>query len=545
MIFLNFLVILTGIANLALGILVLIRGAKNKVTFSLASCAVLGGIWAVLLYLYHAQVFFSSLVWIKLVYLLVFFFVFSLFYFSLIFPYQHLRSIFFHLFLYWAISIPLIYILFFTKLWIKDVVFKSWGPETILGPVYIFVCLFWGGFGVWILYNLFKKFLILKGINRERVKYIFIGMCFFILIVTIVNGIIPILTGNTKYFRISPLASLFFVGFTAYAIVAKQLFGIKVILADLLVGVIGLILLFQIFTGPIFGVLTIEGKIINSGIFFLFCIFAYYLVKVIHEEEKRREEIQKIAIQERSLRVKTEKLAQESQKLAVAKDQFLLSIQHHLRTPVTLIKGYTEMILEDMYDHEKNPLIKEKLVSIKKAADILHNLMENLLDIQGMKIGKLFLNKEECQLEEIVQEVIEELKPQAEHKGLYLILEKISLPKIKVDKRRIREIIWNLIDNAIKYTKRGGVKIKLITEEDRIKIIVSDTGIGMTKEEIEDFLKGKLFERGEEAKKLYGPGRGIGLAIVNEFVKAHEGKIKVESEGRDKGSVFTIDLPIK
>lgn len=225
----SFLVIISGAANLFLGYLVFSRGAKNKISFSLASCAILSGIWALSLYLYHFQILFSSLVWIKIVYLIVFIVVFNLFYFSLIFPYRARRSILFPIISYLIFSIPLLYILFFTKLWIKDVVYKTWGPETILGPAYIPVCTFWGFFGMWTLYNFFREYFISAGINRERVKYIFIGMCFFILIVVTVDGIIPLLTGSTQYFRISPLSSLFFVGFTAYAILRYRLMDVRLV----------------------------------------------------------------------------------------------------------------------------------------------------------------------------------------------------------------------------------------------------------------------------------------------------------------------------
>jgi signal transduction histidine kinase len=141
--------------------------------------------------------------------------------------------------------------------------------------------------------------------------------------------------------------------------------------------------------------------------------------------------------------------------------------------------------------------------------------------------------------------VVEELLPSAQEKGLYLKYEKTKLPTIKVDKKRIREAIWNLVDNAIKYTRGGGVKISTKIEGGKLKIEVADTGIGMEKEEIESFLEGKIFERGREAKKMYGPGRGIGLALAIEFVKAHGGKILAKSEGFGKGSTFWIELPIK
>ena len=272
--------------------------------------------------------------------------------------------------------------------------------------------------------------------------------------------------------------------------------------------------------GPVFALL-----------FLLSSIIGYYLTK---EFQKRKE---------------AESLVEEWEKLAQAKDQFLLSLQHHLRTPLTPIKGYLEKILDGTYGREENPVIKEKLVEMKKLANTLYSLLESILDVLELRMGKKAFNLENCQIGNLIEGIIEELKPQAEQKGLYLKYEPPTspggrLPTVKLDKKRIREAVWNLVDNAIKYTIQGGVTITLKIEDKKLGIAVFDTGIGMEKEEIDYFLQGKLFERGKEAKKLYGPGRGIGLSIVVEFIKAHDGKIWAESKGRGKGTTFWIELPI-
>ncbi len=233
---------------------------------------------------------------------------------------------------------------------------------------------------------------------------------------------------------------------------------------------------------------------------------------------------------------------QELKKLNLAKDQFLLSIQHHLRTPLTPIRGYLEMILSGAYNQKKT---KEKLKFMKKSADNLHDLMENLLDIQAMRIGKEILDLKEIDLEDLISGVIGELEHEMKEKDLQIVFKKESLPKIKLDQKKIREVVWNLIDNAVKYTDKGKISIELTSKNNKATIKVTDTGIGMTQGEIDYFSEGKLFERGEEAKKRYGPGRGIGLAICLEFIKAHRGKIWVESKGRGKGSSFFVELPLK
>jgi signal transduction histidine kinase len=279
---------------------------------------------------------------------------------------------------------------------------------------------------------------------------------------------------------------------------------------------------------------------LSTVIFLLFSTLGHYLIKKSGEGSKREEE--------------AENLAEEWKKLAQAKDQFLLSLQHHLRTPLTPLKIYLERILDGTYGREENPVIKEKLIEMKRLTETLYSLIESLLDIQELRLGKKILHLEDCQIESLIKSVIEELKPQAEQKGLSLIFKSVEssdrtdagrVLTVKVDKKRTREALWNLVDNAVKYTRRGGITIKLEIENLKLKIIVSDTGIGMVKEEIDDFLQGRLFGRGKEAKKLYGPGRGIGLAIAVEFIKAQGGRILARSKGQGEGMTFWIELPIE
>ena len=101
-----------------------------------------------------------------------------------------------------------------------------------------------------------------------------------------------------------------------------------------------------------------------------------------------------------------------------------------------------------------------------------------------------------------------------------------------------------MIDNGIKYTRKGGVTIRLKIKDLRLKIIVKDTGIGLAKEEIKTLFT-EFFERGKEAEKVYTTGRGIGLYIAKNIVEAHQGKIWAESEGKSKGSTFYIELPLE
>lgn len=437
-------------------------------------------LWSFSLYFYNNPVLMDILAWIKIAVSLTIIAVFALFYF-IIASKSFLEKFKIPLVIAAILGLAIILTLFINDpLGIKSYL-MSLGPEAVIFLLLLFV---YAGLGTAIL---FERILPSSVPDHLRTIYILIAFAVFIITITVIYVFLPLIAGTREYLWLGPL---------------------------------------------------------STAIFLLFFILEHHLIKKTGEESKKKGE--------------AEKLAEEWKKLAQTKEQFLLSLQHHLRTPLTPLKIYLERILDGTYGREENPVIKEKLIEMKELTDTLYSLIKSLLDIQELRVGKKALNLEDCQIENLIKSIIEELKSQAEQKGLYLIFEPAEQKKLtilKVDKKRIREALWNLIDNAIKYTKKGRVTIKLKIENLKprprpfekgrwLKIAVSDTGIGMTKEEIEDFLKGDLFNRGEEAKKLYGPGRGIGLAIATEFVKAQGGKIWAESEGRSKGTTFWIELPI-
>ena len=138
-----------------------------------------------------------------------------------------------------------------------------------------------------------------------------------------------------------------------------------------------------------------------------------------------------------------------------------------------------------------------------------------------------------------------EIEIEAKKKNLYLNFEKpkISLPKILIDRGRIKEVLSNLIDNAIKYTQKGGITIRLEIANGRLQIVIADTGEGLTKEEISKLFES--FSRGEAGTKFWTEGAGLGFYLARKFVDLHKGKIWAESEGKGNGSTFYIELPIK
>ena len=226
-----------------------------------------------------------------------------------------------------------------------------------------------------------------------------------------------------------------------------------------------------------------------------------------------------------------------------AKSDFVSIAAHQLRAPVTGFRGYLSMLLEGDFgklNSEQKRIIKLNLNNIERMV----SLIDLFLDITKIEAGRLTLTKEKVQIEDLIRESLESLKFSAQRKNLYLEFREPEkkLPEIKIDSKRIKDVILNLVDNAIKYTEKGGVKVFAEKNNNEILVSVRDTGIGIPKEEVK--LLFKKFVRGDRAV-LNPSGSGLGLFIVKKIIEAHGGKVMVESEGEGKGSTFSFSLPIK
>ena len=170
------------------------------------------------------------------------------------------------------------------------------------------------------------------------------------------------------------------------------------------------------------------------------------------------------------------------------------------------------------------------------------------------KWGKSIIKKETVNLKELVENILDEFSPQILEKRIEASLifpTKEEDNFLSIDKEKIKEALSNLVDNAIKYNKeKGEIKIKgektrhpIEREKFIYRLTIEDTGIGLTEEELPKLFT-QYFQRGKEAEKLYTTGRGIGLTITKNIIQAHQGRIYAESEGRNKGARFVVELLI-
>ena len=238
------------------------------------------------------------------------------------------------------------------------------------------------------------------------------------------------------------------------------------------------------------------------------------------------------------------KANEQLKKLDAAKSEFISIASHQLRTPLTVIKGYISMLLEGNFGVLTKPEI-ESLEKVYLSNERLISLVENLLDISRIESGQLEFNFKQVDLSKLVTSVVDKLSDDAKKKNLILEYKPLAkpLPKIKIDEEKIRKVIMNLIDNAIKYTKQGSIVITLELLNHSLKFCVTDSGLGIKSEDMVNMFK--KFSRGTGISLIYTEGTGLGLYAARLTIKAHQGNIWVEPNGAGQGSKFCFELPIK
>jgi signal transduction histidine kinase len=251
---------------------------------------------------------------------------------------------------------------------------------------------------------------------------------------------------------------------------------------------------------------------------------------------KMEDEVKKATVE---LRGANEKL----KKLDASKSEFISIASHQLRTPLTVIKGYVSMILEGSFGKVVASQ-RDSLDKVYQSNERLIQLVENLLNLSRIESGRLQYKYEYIHLESIVASVIEELSGKAKEKKLKLIYEQSEkLPKVNIDEEKIRQVIMNLIDNAIKYTNKGSVTVSLKKEDNNLKFCVSDSGMGIEPKDMPYLFQ--KFQRGTGTFLIHTEGTGLGLYVAKEMLAGHQGKVWAESKGPGKGSKFIFTIPIK
>lgn len=521
----NIFLFIAAILNFSLGILIFSQVPKKTANFFYTITCFFAGLWAFVLAMFrYTTDLHLALWWMKSAYIAAVGIAFSFLYFVLLFPDIKKLNLNKQLFIFVPTGI-VIFLLLIPTFLTKEVILQPWGKDVILGNwekvifTFYFISFFFGA-----IYITWYKHKHTTGIVRTQLFYLFLAASIPGILGVFFNLALPFL-GNHKLIWLGPLFTVFMVGTIGYAMVRIQLFGIRLILTQLLVGIIAILLFINIFLSQ-----TPFEYSWKSALLITFLVAGYLLIKSVLDEIKYKEKLQKAY--------------EELKVLDKAKSEFISMASHQLRTPLSAIKGYISMILEGSYG-QLSEKTKERLQNVFHSNERLIKIVNDLLNISRVELGKMEVEKEKTQIEDLIQSCYEEFKPVARKKNLKLIWQKpkISLPKIEIDLLKIRQVISNLIDNALRYTKKGEIEIKAKKADSTILISVRDTGEGLTPEEKRKIFEG--FTRGAAGVAYWIEGAGLGLYVAKKYLELHQGKIWVESEGKGKGSTFFIELPLR
>lgn len=492
-----------------LGFIILLHNPKNFTNIFFFSICFFTILWSIVNYFSWISPPQNVLTWIRLVLFFAIFHIFS--YYSFINNYPSEKLIFNK----WKFLFFLIIIFSLATLTLSDKIFEKIiikngkimplpGKFMPLFAVFLLSMLAVGVVSSW------KKNRILEERLKKEWMFISISLLTGYSLVIFTQFIIVNIFQNTNFIPYAPLFMLPVILGMGYSVIKYQALNIKIIGAEIFI-----LLILSLFLINLIQSKTISDLVINLIIFIILFFISLMLIKSILieiEQRKKLEELNRI------------------------KSEFLSFASHQLKSPLAVAKSYAELIIE------KPEVAPEYAKKIKNSIEDLLVLIEEFLDYRRIEEGKIEFNFEEIDLLQFVKEMVEKFDILAKEKRLNFNFQtNLDSAWVKVDKIRFAQVIQNLIDNAIKYTKEGFVNINIERKNGFAIICVSDSGIGMSKE-----LQTKLFGefvRDPSVKKEI-KGTGLGLYIAKHIIEAHNGKIWAESEGEGKGSKFYIKIPL-
>lgn len=268
-------------------------------------------------------------------------------------------------------------------------------------------------------------------------------------------------------------------------------------------------------------------------------LLGFLLMRSVKREIEQKRIAQELATELAGANVRLERLDK-------MKSEFVSIASHQLRSPLTSVRGYISMVLEGSYG-EINPKAKEVLMHVSDAARHMALSIEDYLNVSRIEAGNMKYDISDVDLSQLTRDIVTEMLPVGEKRGIPITFE-TRFPGsavVKLDAGKTRQIVQNLIDNALKYTKdKGTVRVILRKDEagKQVFIDVADQGIGIDPEGLKALFE--KFERAKNASHTNVSGTGLGLYIARMMARAMDGDITAASEGEGKGSVFTIRFPL-
>ena len=248
-----------------------------------------------------------------------------------------------------------------------------------------------------------------------------------------------------------------------------------------------------------------------------------------------------VALQNARLYVEQAATVTQLRELDRLKSAFLANMSHELRTPLNSILGFSDVILDGL-DGPLTDIMENDLKLISRNGQHLLSLINDVLDMAKITAGKMNLNVERFNLPEVLTDVVNITSPLARDKSLALQLDAPATLEIEADRTRLRQVMINLVGNAIKFTETGSVTLSTARRNGCVQIHVSDTGIGVPPDQAQ--LIFEEFSQVDASTTRKTGGTGLGLPISRKLIELHGGQLWVESTGvRGEGSTFIVELP--
>ena len=372
-------------------------------------------------------------------------------------------------------------------------------------------------------YKLIIKYNQLNGSNKKQILFIILGTTLSTYPAFITNLIMPWL-GFFVFNWVGQLATIFLTIFTTYAIFKHHLFNIKMILAEILLGIMGIILFIYIFLSA-----STYEFVVSIIFFIIFVILAYNFLKELLKGIKR----------EKELNLSNRKLAETIE----SKDLFLRMTSHQLRTPLTSLNGFLSLILEQWQGKYKmNEYTRDDIIKVYINVQRLVEAVNDVLSLNSIRAGRFgVFVKPQVNIKDELTYLIQDNKYILDHFNTKIILKTIGDDFVaSVDNVRMKNVFQNLLSNAIYYGE-DKIWITLIDEGDRLRIRFRDNGKGINKE-----IKDKIFNPGFRVGGVEDRnpnGSGFGLFISKTIIDMHHGTLKLKDNGSSKGAVFEIKIP--
>ncbi len=413
---------------------------------------------------------------------------------------------------------------------VKDIVPKvGFNFAPVPGPLYVYFFIYFFALVTYGIAVCIYKIKVTPE-KKERMRYLYTIL--FTLAASIGGGSV---FATTFFSSIPPYPLILFSLYpliSGYGILKHQLFNVKIITTQFITFGLWIFILIRAFLSE-----SSKDFVLNSGLLLISILFGIILIKNVQKEIENREKIEKLAA---DLSLSNDRLKE----LDSQKNEFVSMASHQLRGPLTAIKGYASMILEGDFG-ELLPAVKDAMDKIYKSTQDLVVVVGDYLDVSRIEQGRMQYDFSNFDLKELVQSVVNELKPNVGNAHLTLAFDSTPgiLYMVNADKGKIKQVIGNIVDNSIKYTPSGGIHIWLVPKPNgKALISISDTGVGIHPDVMPKLFA--KFTRAPDASKTNILGTGLGLYVAKKMIEAHHGRIWAESPGSGKGSTFFIELDL-